>query len=110
MKHLWFAALIAPVLTAFALFSAAGPVTAASAAQQPSAASVFLGTEPRVELRGSREALIEGSTGVIYYSDTAMRIGLGRQTLLLFGSELRIRIMFGSTLTIAGHISSVEFV
>ena len=35
MKHLWFAALIAPVLTAFALISAACPVTAASAAQQP---------------------------------------------------------------------------
>ena len=76
---------------------------------EPSAASVFFGAEPRVELRGSREALIEGSTGVIYYSDTAMRIGLGRQTLLVVGSELCIRTMFGGTLIIAGHISSVEF-
>ncbi len=75
-----------------------------------SAASVFFGAEPRVELKGSREALIEGSTGVIYYSDTAMRIGLGRQTLLVIGSELQIKIMFGSTLTIVGHINSVEFV
>ena len=77
---------------------------------QPSAVSVFFGTEPRVELRGSREALIEGSTGVIYYSDTAMRIGLGRQTLLVIGSDLCIRTMFGGTLTIAGHITAVEFV
>ncbi len=79
-------------------------------AETPSAASVFFGTEPKVELRGTREALIEGSTGVIYYSDTAMRIGLGRRTLVLIGSELRIRIMFGSTLSIVGHINSVEFV
>lgn len=79
-------------------------------AEQPTAMSVFLGTEPRVELHGSREVLIEGSTGVIYYSDTAMRIGIGRQTLLLIGSELCIRTMFGSTLSIVGHINSVEFV
>lgn len=77
---------------------------------QPSAMSVFMGTEPRIELRGTRELLIEGSTGVIYYSDTAMRIGLGSRTLLLIGNDLRIRIMFGSTLTIAGYIKSVEFV
>ncbi len=77
---------------------------------QPSALSVFAGTEPRIELKGSREILIEGSTGVIYYSDTAMRIGLGSRTLLLVGSDLRIRIMFGGTLTIAGFIKSVEFV
>lgn len=78
--------------------------------EQPSAMSVFLGTEPRVELRGSREILIEGSTGVIYYSDTAMRIGMGHQTLIIVGSELCIRNMFGATLTIAGHIRSVEYV
>ncbi len=72
--------------------------------------SVFLGKEPRVELLGSREILIEGSTGVIYYSETAMRIGLGRQTLLLVGSDLCIRTMFGDTLTITGHIRSVEYV
>jgi len=78
--------------------------------ERPDAMSVFMGTEPRVELRGSREALIEGSTGVIYYSDTAMRIGIGRHTLLVIGSDLCIRTMFGSTLTVAGHITSVEFV
>jgi len=78
--------------------------------ERPSAASVFMGTEPRVELRGTREALIEGSTGVIYYSDTAMRIGLGHRTLILIGSELRIRIMFGSTLSVVGHINSAEFI
>ena len=77
---------------------------------RPSAMSVFLGTEPKVELHSSREALIEGATGVIYYSDTAMRIGLGRQTLLVIGSELCIQTMFGGTLTITGHINSVEFV
>ena len=81
-----------------------------AAAEQPSAMSVFMGSEPRLEIRGTRELLIEGSTGVIYYSDTAMRIGLGRQTLLVIGSELQIKIMFGSTLTIVGHINSVEFV
>ena len=78
--------------------------------QLPEAVSMFFGNEPRVELRGSLEALIEGSTGVIYYSDTAMRIGLGRQTLLIIGSELSIKTMFGNTLTVTGHISSVEFV
>lgn len=72
--------------------------------------SSFFGSPPRLELRGSRELLIEGSTGVIYYSDTAMRIGVGRQTLIVIGSELCINTMFGSTLTISGHISSVEFV
>jgi len=81
----------------------------AQAPVQPSALSVFFGTEPRVELRGSREALIEGCTGVIYYSDTAMRIGLGQRTLLVIGSDLCISSMFGGTLTVSGRISSVEF-
>lgn len=76
----------------------------------PSAAAVFFGCEPRVELTGSREAMIEGATGVIYYSDTVMRIGLGRQTLVITGSELGIKVMFGGTMTIGGHICSVEFV
>ncbi|MBE6759172.1 MAG: hypothetical protein E7554_03675 [Ruminococcaceae bacterium] len=81
-----------------------------AAAEQPSAMSVFMGSEPRLEIRGTRELLIEGSTGVIYYSDTAMRIGVGGRTLLLIGSELSISIMFGSTLTVVGQIKSVEFV
>lgn len=81
-----------------------------AASERPSAMSVFMGTEPRIELRGTRELLIEGSTGVIYYSETAMRIGLGSRTLLLIGSDLRIKIMFGGTLTITGYIKSVEFV
>lgn len=70
----------------------------------------FFVDETRVELHGSREVLIEGSTGVIYYSDTSMRIGLGRQTLLLVGCDLSIRAMFGRTLSVVGMIKSVEFI
>ncbi len=77
---------------------------------EPGGQASFFGSPPRLELRGSRELLIEGSTGVIYYSDNAMRIGVGRQTLIIVGSELCINTMFGSTLSISGHIRSVEFV
>lgn len=76
----------------------------------PRPAADLFGFEPRVELKGSREVMVEGSTGVIFYSDTVIRTGIGRQTLLITGSELRIKVMFGSTLTVGGHICSVEFV
>jgi len=80
-----------------------------AARERPSAMSVFMGTEPRVELHGTRQLLIEGSTGVIYYSDNVMRIGLGSRTLIVTGCELRISVMFGSTLTVTGSVKSVEF-
>lgn len=69
----------------------------------------LLGGDAHVELNGSREVLIEGSSGVLYYSDTLIRVGLGRKTLLVVGCDMQIKAMFGRTLSIVGNIKSVEF-
>lgn len=66
--------------------------------------------ESRVELTGSRMMTAEGCTGVASYCDTAIRLSMGRQSLIICGSDLRITNMFGQTVCVSGHISSVEFV
>ena len=72
--------------------------------------SRFFTRESRVELSGSRMMTAEGCTGVASYSDTTIRLSMGRQSLIICGSDLRITNMFGQTVCVSGRISSLEFV
>ena len=67
-------------------------------------------SQSRIEINGSSDLLVEGCVGVLEYSDVRIRVSLGRQSLVITGSDLGILNMFGDTLSIGGRIAAVEFV
>lgn len=64
---------------------------------------------PCIELSGNRELLIEGSKGVLEYTDESVRINTGGMILTVAGRELNLRCISDSALIIDGFITSLSF-
>lgn len=64
---------------------------------------------PCIELSGNRELLIEGSKGVLEYTDNAVRINTGGMIVSVAGRELNLRCISDSALIIDGFILSLTF-
>lgn len=69
----------------------------------------FISKESFIELRSNREAMIEGSKGVLEYSETTIRIALREFVVSFFGRNLKLKCISPTSLTIEGAILSVEF-
>ncbi len=67
------------------------------------------GHDSHIEINSGREVLIEGSRGIIEYSDTKIQVSVGRQSVTVHGSDLTVRNMFTQMIVIIGRISSVEY-
>ncbi len=63
---------------------------------------------PNIELCGNRSACVDGCRGILEYSENTVRINAGAMVLSFGGRELRIKFLGGSTIEIAGFISSLE--
>lgn len=68
-----------------------------------------LSGSPCIELNGNREAVIEGSRGVLEYTTACIRVNAVGMVLTLNGRELNLRCISDSALIIDGFITSVEF-
>ena len=66
-------------------------------------------TAPCVELSGNREALIEGSKGVLEYSPTTVRVNTSDMIISVSGRELNLRCISASALIIDGFITDISF-
>lgn len=64
---------------------------------------------PHLELFGNRELVLEGCMGVFEYSDTYLKLKLSKGALILCGCNFDIVSFEGSTITVKGRISSLEF-
>ena len=64
---------------------------------------------PTLEFTGNREVIIEGSRGVLGYSDTEIRVNTASMTVCVLGRELDLRCISDSALIAEGTITSVEF-
>jgi sporulation protein YqfC len=64
---------------------------------------------PCIELSGNREAVIEGSKGVLEYSTECVRVNTGGMVVTLSGRELDLRCISSSSLIIRGFITGLEF-
>lgn len=60
-----------------------------------------------IELSGNREAIIEGCRGVLEYSDCAIALNTGRQTVRICGCELTVVSMQNGQAVIKGIITSI---
>lgn len=64
---------------------------------------------PCIELSGNREAVLEGSRGVLEYSPETVRVSTAGMIVSFFGRELDLRCISPSALIIGGFITKIEF-
>ena len=62
-----------------------------------------------IELNSNREAVIEGCTGVLSYSDEAIRLTVSGMVLKFTGRNLSIGGMDRSSAVVSGYITALEF-
>jgi len=72
------------------------------------ALAVF-GPETVIELQGDRVATVQGSKGLIEYTESLIRISLGDKEARFFGDELTLGCLNQDSLEIRGRIQRVEF-
>ncbi|MBQ8859813.1 MAG: YabP/YqfC family sporulation protein [Ruminococcus sp.] len=65
---------------------------------------------PELSFRGNREVVIEGSKGVLHYSEELVRINTSMGLLCFFGRNLNLKCISPTELIINGFILKVEFV
>ncbi len=63
-----------------------------------------------VQMAGNREATIDGSQGVLEYSEECIRINAGKMVIKFAGRGLVLKCLTGETLVIEGFITQVEFI
>lgn len=87
--------------------------TAAGSQQKPKLLSVpqqLMPNMPYIELKGNREALIEGCKGILEYDTQVIRVNAGGLVISFCGRGLNIKCLTASSLIVEGYITSVEFV
>lgn len=64
--------------------------------------------ESCVTICGSNEVLIENITGVYECNEIMTRVKAGKNEIVVWGEELKIKNYINSSVTVCGKISSVE--
>lgn len=63
----------------------------------------------RIELRGNREAVVEGCCGILEYAEGVVRLRMRERTVRFTGRGLSIRCMTADSLVVTGYILQIEF-
>ncbi len=66
--------------------------------------------EPKIEMLGNREMIIDGCKGVVEYEETIIKLSLGDLVLSLSGDNLLINSFDNSVAVISGQICEISFV
>lgn len=69
-----------------------------------------LTTHSQIELTSNREAIIQGTKGIIEYSDELIRISLEDFEVQFYGKKLNIECLSQDSLEIKGIIYRIEYV
>ncbi len=65
---------------------------------------------PEVSLRGNEEVVIEGSKGVVEYSEEVIRINTVMGLICFTGRGLNLKCISPTQLIISGFITKLEFI
>ena len=68
-----------------------------------------LGATPHIEMLGNVKITLEGCRGVFEYSDSYVKLNLGKGSMIICGEYLDIVTFDNCRISIKGKISSVEF-
>lgn len=66
--------------------------------------------EPKIEMIGNREMIIDGCKGVVEYDEATIKLSLGEYVLSLSGDNLLINSFDNSVAIISGQICEISFV
>jgi sporulation protein YqfC len=72
--------------------------------------SQIVSNEPKIEISGNREVIIDGCKGVVEYGEDSIKLNLGEVVLTLAGNGLVINSFDSSIAVITGQISDISFV
>lgn len=65
--------------------------------------------QSQIEIVGNREVVIQGSKGIIEYTDELIRINLDNLEVAFYGQKLSIESLSQDSLEIKGIIQRVEY-
>lgn len=71
--------------------------------------SEMFADEPKIEMLGNREIIIDGCKGVVEYSENNIKLSLGESVLSLSGDSLVIKSFDNSVVVISGQICEISF-
>lgn len=63
-----------------------------------------------IEITGNNELLVQGSKGIIEYTDCLVRINLTKRQLNIYGTKLSIGCLTADSVTVKGIIDKIEWV
>lgn len=69
-----------------------------------------LSGEPKIEMLGNREIIIDGCKGVVEYGENLIKLNTGEYVLSVLGDALVIKSFDGSVAVISGKIAEITFV
>lgn len=69
----------------------------------------YLGGLPTLEFVGNRQVIIEGSKGILKYSDDTIRINTGQMIITFYGKDLNVRCISPDCTKVDGFIYNLEF-
>lgn len=69
-----------------------------------------LSNEPKIEMLGNREIIVDGCKGVVEYGENLIKLNTGEYALSVLGDELIIKSFDGSVAFIGGKIAEITFV
>lgn len=62
----------------------------------------------RIELSANKEAVVEGSCGILEYDENCVKVATSKVMVTFFGSDLTLRTLSEESVIIDGKISSIE--
>ncbi len=69
-----------------------------------------LNNEPKIEMLGNREIIVDGAKGVVEYGENLIKLNTVEYVLSILGDELVIKSFDGSVTVVSGKIAEITFV
>lgn len=69
-----------------------------------------LSGEPKIEMLGNREIIVDGCKGVVEYGENLIKLNTVNCILSIFGDTLIIKSYDGTVAVISGIITEINFV
>ncbi len=63
-----------------------------------------------IEINSNREAIIDGSNGILEYNENCIRVNTGKMIVAFKGRGLFIRCLSDCSMVIEGYINSIEYI
>ena len=63
-----------------------------------------------IEIKGNREAIIEGCKSITEYDENMVKINMHKMAISFFGRNMEIKCLTSDSLVVRGFITSIEFI